>query len=108
MSAFVGFRRYLLHRDFPRRLLYRSAAIELELVPASGDPRAAWEFRARKLQLHATTCTIWSSLAGKWRLEQELFHEGFVMKNTEPAARIMERLVHEGAAQAVWCRENGR
>lgn len=85
-------------KPIPRRLLYRNGAIELEVVNVEGEP-FPWRFRARKLNQAQTAVDICIAVT-RWRLEQQLHSDGFDVEPTSsPAAKIMERLVHEGYAE---------
>ncbi len=88
---------YLVVRTFPRRLLYANGAVELECAENSRAACFKWEFRARKLNRAGETCVITAHVS-RYRLEHQMRHEGFGCEHGTPAAKIMDRLVHEGYA----------
>ena len=90
--------RYVLRRDFPRKLVYRGATLALEIVrqPVSGTD-GEWMLRAKKI-VPPEICVIAQSRFGKYGFETMLFNEGFVLDASSPAGRIMARLEREGYA----------
>ena len=89
--------RYVLRRDFPRRLIYRNAVIQLEIVKQSLGHDAEWILRAKKM-VAPDFCVLATSRLGKFGFDTTIFNEGFVLDDQSPAGKIMERLVREGYA----------
>jgi hypothetical protein len=89
--------RYVLRRDFPRRLVYRQAALALEVVKQPLGRDAAWILPAKKV-VRPETCVIATSRYGRFGFDAMMFQEGLVLENGTAAARIMERLVRDGFA----------
>ncbi len=89
--------RYVLRRDFPRRLEYRGATLALEIVrqPLGGD--SLWQLRAKKI-VPPETCVIAESRFGRYGFETIVFNEGFVLDDKTPAGKVMARLEREGFA----------
>lgn len=91
--------RYLLAANYPARLIYRNAAVELEIVSNDGLNREIWALRARKLQPSGAALAIVDTNIGRDYLNVILHRDGFPLEVGSPAAKILERLVHEGYAE---------
>jgi hypothetical protein len=89
--------RYVLRRDFPRRLTYRGAVVALDIVREGPRADNRWQLQAKKL-VRPETCLIAESRFGRYSFETVLFNEGFVLDDSSPAAKIMARLEREGYA----------
>ena len=84
--------RFVLRRDFPRKLVYRGASVVLEIVRLPlGGRDAEWVLRAKKI-VPTETLIIAQSRFGKYGFETMLFNEGFVLDESSPAGKIMARL----------------
>lgn len=89
--------RYVLRRDFPRKLTYRGAMVALEIAREGPREDNRWQLQAKKL-VQPETCVITESRFGRYSFEAVLFNEGFVLDDSSPAAKIMARLEREGFA----------
>ena len=89
--------RYVLRRDFPRRLEYRGGAVVFEIVrqPLGGD--SLWQLRAKKI-VPPQTRLIAESRFGRYGFDTMIFNEGFVLDEASPAGKLMARLEREGFA----------
>jgi hypothetical protein len=94
----VPFRlRYVLRRDFPRRLEYRGATVALEIIRQSRGSDKLWRFQAKKI-VPPEICLIAESRFGRYSFDTIIFNEGFVLDEASPAGKIMARLEREGFA----------
>lgn len=89
--------RYVLRRDFPRKLSYRGGVVALEIVRSGPREDNRWLLQAKKI-VPPETCLITESRFGRYGFETILFNEGFVLDDSSPAAKIMARLEREGFA----------
>jgi hypothetical protein len=85
---------YVLRQEFPRRLRFRDAICVLEFAAGSFPGESV--FRARNLT-RPGVCEITSSRFGEFALAA-ILHRGFVVEDSTPAARLMDRLVERGYA----------
>jgi hypothetical protein len=91
--------RYRIVRPLPPRLGFRTASYLLEIVKQPHDtiPLDEWVFRARKVNV-GTVCVILSAMVHRHRLLEQL-GDGFDVEVGTPAAKIMDRLAHDGVAE---------
>lgn len=89
--------RYVLRRDFPRRLVYRGGTVALEIVRQPLDGGSQWLLRAKKI-VPLETCVIAESRLGRYGFDTVIFNEGFVLDEASPVGKIMARLEREGYA----------
>jgi hypothetical protein len=89
--------RYVLRRDFPRRLVYRGGTVALEIVRQSLGGDSLWLLQAKKI-VPPETCMIAESRLGRFGFDTVIFNEGFVLDEASPAGKIMARLEREGHA----------
>src|SRR5688572_20611160 len=89
--------RYVLRRDFPRRLVYRGGTVALEVVRQSLGRDSQWLLRAKKI-VTPETCVIAQSRFGRYGFDMMIYSEGCVLDESSPAGKIMARLEREGYA----------